>query len=655
MKKHLLIGIAIGIGGMSIAQNSSSNGGKIVPKLKSSIANKAVHYNKQMLDSGSPSFQAAVHAANYHQQNTSGSRAATSTVIGTSMYDMQTNASVCNRIELNSDGTISAAWTMAHDADAPSSPSRGTGYNYFDGTNWGTAPLTRIENIRCGWPNIGVTASGGEVIVSHEATSGVGNLHVLRRPVKGTGGWKDTTLGYPDVWPRMVIGGANGKTIHVISQTTGASTSGNPPFHGQDGAVAYSRSLDGGNTWDKWHTVIPQIDSSFYLGFGGDSYAIDARGDTIAIVVGGFDVDVVLLKSIDNGTTWTKTIVKQFPIPMYNSATMITDADGDQVADTLETNDASVAVLLDNQGKAHVWYGRMKVLCETPGTGSGAGLSLFPGTSGLNYWNESMAMPGTCAFPRDIDGNGTLDVADYGTYYLSLTSMPSAGIDDLGRIYLSYAGIYEGIADGGTVAGGKSYRHTYLLRSSDDGATWCGPIDVVDPDNSAAYDYFEGVYGAISRHIDSNVHLIYQRDSSPGHGLSGTPAGSTDPQSGNESEIVYVEMPITDFDALPCDSLVFDGSNSNVGIKENKENLNYVSLYPNPAANSVNILINLSVSAKVDVKIFSMIGQEISNFEKELPSGSNSLNINLANYKAGIYFVKSTIQGKIVTNKLVIE
>ena len=653
MKKHLLIGLAISIGGIGLAQNSSTNTHSNVPKLKPSIANKAVPYKKQMLDSGSPSFQATVNSANSHQQSNVSSRATTSTVIGTSMYDLQTNASVCNRIVLNTDGTISATWTMAHDADAPSSPNRGTGYNYFDGTNWGTAPTARLENIRCGWPNIAVTGTGGEVVVSHEATSGIGNVHVLSRPVKGTGVWKDTTLGYPDVWPRMVVGGANGKTIHVISQTSGAAP--NPPYHGQDGAIAYSRSLDGGITWDKYHTVIPEIDSSHYLGFGGDSYAIDAKGDTIVIVAGGFDVDVVLIKSIDNGTTWTKTIVKQFPIPLYDATSMNTDLGNDGITDTIETNDASVAVLLDNQGKAHVWYGRMKVV-EDPGE---TGLSYFPGTDGLNYWNESMTLPGTCASAVDINGDGQLNVTAWGTYQVSLTSMPSAGIDDLGNIYLAYGSIYEGISDDGTPGGGKSFRHTYLLRSSDGGVTWCGPINVTDPEGPSHVDYTEGVFGAITRHIDDKIHLIYQKDGNPGHGLSGTPAGSTDPQSGSESEIVYVELPVTDFDAfLPatCDSLLYDTTTySNVGIKENKGNVNNVDLYPNPATNSVNLLFNLGNAAKVNVKIFNVVGQELKNFENELPYGSNSLTINLANYKPGVYFVKSTIQGKVITKKLVIE
>ncbi|MES2139982.1 MAG: T9SS type A sorting domain-containing protein [Bacteroidota bacterium] len=648
MKKHLLIGIAISFGGIAIAQNSSNH---VAPKLKPAIANKAVPYKKQMIDSGAPSFQAAVNSSNAHHQNSVSSRATTSVVIGTTMYDLQTNASVCNRIVLNADSTVAATWTMSHNAAPSSSPDRGTGYNYFDGTAWGTPPAARIETIRCGWPNIGVTATGGEVIVSHEATTGVGNMHVLTRPVKGTGAWKDTALGYPDVWSRMVVGGANGNSIHIISQTTGVD---GLPFHGQDGAIAYSRSLDGGTTWDKYHTVIAAIDSSKYLGFGGDSYAMDAKGDTIAIVAGGFDVDVVLLKSIDNGTTWVKTIVKQFPIALYDDETMTTDVDLDGIIDTIETNDASVAVLLDNKGDAHVWFGRMRVVCDDPGTATGQGLSYFPGTDGLYYWNETMTTgPGACAFAQDIDDNQQLDVGAWGTYQTSLSSMPSAGIDTAGNIYLAYGSIYEGISDDGTVAGGKSYRHTYLLRSSDNGVTWCGPINVVDPDNDPMYDYTEGVFAAISRRIDDKVHLIYQKDSSPGHALG---TSGTDPQSGNESEIVYVTLPITDFNAfLPntCDSLFYFPVN--VGIKENKENGSSVNLYPNPATNSVNLLFNLSNAEKINVRIYNVVGQELSNFEKELPAGNNSLNINLENYKQGVYFVKSTIKNQVITKKLIVE
>jgi hypothetical protein len=136
-----------------------------------------------------------------------------------------------------------------------------------------------------------------------------------------------------------------------------------------------------------------------------------------------------------------------------------------------------------------------------------------------------------------------------------------------------------------------------------------------------------------------------------------TNGAQTDPQaSGNESDIVYVTMPVTDFDAAPCDSLHSLGTTdtTSTGVKENKA-MNSVSLYPNPATSSVNLVFNLTNAEKVNVKIYNVVGQELNVFEKELPSGSNSLTINLTNYKPGVYFIKSTTSGKEITKKLVIE
>lgn len=635
MKKHLLIGLALGIGTVATAQNVHLSGGKTLPKIKSEVAKKTLPYNKHKVDATPVGFQAAVQSANIHKPLADPSRAFTSTVIGTTMYDLQTNASICNRIVVNTDGTIAATWTMSHDTDPTSSPNRGSGYVYYDGANWGTPPASRLESVRTGWPSVAVSKTGGEFIVSHEATSNpVGNIHLIKRAAKGTGAWHDTTLNYPDTWPRMVVAGANGVTVHIISQTSGASTSATP-YHGQDGALAYSRSLDGGITWDKYRSIIPEIDSSQYLGFGGDAYAIDARGDTIAIVAGGFDVDVVLLKSTDNGTSWTKTIVSAFPKPLYNSQTDNTDINNDNVADTIVSNDASLAVLLDNQGKAHVWYGAMRVLQEV----GAANMSYFPGTDGLFYWNETSTAPALIAGAYDLDGDGILNVSDFGTYQVSLTSMPSAGIDAAGNLYLSYASVYEGVAEEGEAGAGKSYRHTYLIRSTDGGATWSDtPADVVNPYNTEDFDYTEGVFGAVAKRVDDHVHLIYQKDTSPGHALS---SNGDDPQSGNESEIVYVKFPTPDFNS--------------VGIKEEKGVITNVSIYPNPASSSANVVFNMEKAGKVSVKLYNMVGQEVNTFEENLPVGNNTLTINVGDYTSGVYFIKTTVANNVVTKKLIVE
>jgi hypothetical protein len=73
------------------------------------------------------------------------------TILGTTFYDLQTNASLSNRIHCYDDGTIGTVWTMG--LEATSFPDRGTGYNYFNGATWGAQPMQRIETLRTGWPS----------------------------------------------------------------------------------------------------------------------------------------------------------------------------------------------------------------------------------------------------------------------------------------------------------------------------------------------------------------------------------------------------------------------------------------------------------------------------------------------------------------------
>ena len=99
----------------------------------------------------------------------SGAQNFNETVIGTSTYDLQSNASVQNRIIVHDDGTISATWTMSQEYNI-SYTDRGTGYNFFDGTSWGTQPTNRLESSRGGWPSIIALGNGSEHVITHNAS-----------------------------------------------------------------------------------------------------------------------------------------------------------------------------------------------------------------------------------------------------------------------------------------------------------------------------------------------------------------------------------------------------------------------------------------------------------------------------------------------------
>jgi len=244
--------------------------------------------------------------------NKSQGRAGTfETVIGTTVYDLQTNSAVANRIYAYPDGTKAAVWTMGY---TPTSyPDRGTGYNYFDGTSWGDEPTTRIEPMRTGWPSY-YPLGDGELVVAHDFVSG---LQISKRPVKGTGDWTTSFLAAPAgatkvSWPRVIT---VGNTIHILAIS-------GVPYQGLDLALLYYRSADGGITWEN-PVILPGLDAvslgagvgKSFTGFGSDSYAWSApKGDTIAFAVASSMGGAWILKSYDNGVNWSKVTIFTMPV-----------------------------------------------------------------------------------------------------------------------------------------------------------------------------------------------------------------------------------------------------------------------------------------------------------------------------------------------------
>lgn len=434
-------------------------------------------------------------------------------LLGTTIYQFQTNRSIGNRLINNENGTRSAVWTMS---TAAGWTDRGTGYNHYDGLSWRAAPTTRPESVRTGWPNIAATADGRESILGHTGAS----VHLLDRPELGSGSWRERDIAGPaETWPRLVAGGEDGNTLHALSLV--------PPAADNDvGApLSYHRSTDGGDTWTT-------VDLGAQLGpHFADEYAIDARGRHVAIVAGGRTKDVVLLTSEDDGETWERTVVHAFAIANYDPSVDDTDLDDDNVGDPVESNDGALAVLIGNGDTpdVHVWFGLQDVI-EEPGEG-GYGYFLSP-EYGLMYWRRSASASAVpIATYQDLNNDDTLTLAPQfnWSYGVGATTHPSAGIAENGDLYLAYGSVYEGASS----QEGYNYRHTYITRSLDGGDTWCAGRDVT-PDQP-----IEAVYGAVARRVDGFLHLLVQEDEAIGHGVSDAAYPQGDP-----AEVRYYSIPI---------------------------------------------------------------------------------------------------------------
>jgi hypothetical protein len=300
----------------------------------------------------------------------------TEDIIGTTFYDLQSNGSLQNRIYCYDDGSIGGVWTMGN--EATTFPDRGTGYNFYDGSSWQPQPAQRIETFRAGWPSYAPWGTNGEIVVSHDFAAL--KLYFMTRPEKGTGAWDQKQFTYTNgptslSWPRMITSGADHSTIHLLANTNGA-------YLGQPYGIVYSRSLDGGSSWDIENEVLDGTGADYYTEITADQYVwANPVGDTIAFLVASAFHDLFIMKSVDNGDSWEKTVIWEHPYPLFDFNTM--------TMDTVFACDNSASIALDNNGKCHVVFGINRVMVPTI-TNPPGGYNYFPFVDGIGYWNEDM-------------------------------------------------------------------------------------------------------------------------------------------------------------------------------------------------------------------------------------------------------------------------
>ena len=469
--------------------------------------------------------------------------------IGQTIYDLQSNASTpYGRFNIFDDGTMDAVWTRGTGPTAYTD--RGTGYNYFNGTSWGPEPTGRIESLRTGWPSIAPLGPNGEIVISHQ--SATAPMVINQRATKGTGAWTqslfDGPSGHQCTWPRMVSSGTDHNKVHIFALTAPVANGGTA-YLGQDGAILYSRSTDGGVTWDKTNVLIDGTGSSDYLAFGGDNYSwVEPRGENLAFIVSDNSNDLFVLKSADGGDSWQKVIIWEHPYPHWNGLTL---------TDTFYCPDGSAHGVFDNNGLLHIAFGVNRA------KGEGTSSVWYPFVDGIAYWNENLPTwtGGTqqeqenCLNPdllfeqgsligwmQDVNGNGQLDLvgnatSNLGLYYLSPSSMPQLAVDQDNMLYMLFSGVTETF-DNGT----QQYRHIWGRGSSDGGQTW-GVFKDFTGDVLHAYD--ECVFPVIASKIDANVHSIYQADNEPGMALR----GDADPPGDNYIRHLFVSK--SEFELTP--------------------------------------------------------------------------------------------------------
>jgi hypothetical protein len=575
--------------------------------------------------------------------------------VGETYYDLQSNACLSNRVTVFSDGTVATVWTGGWE-DQAAMPSRGTAYNYFDGSAWGPWPTERVEDDRTGWPNIAAYGENGEIIAAHfSGAANPDNNGILfhKRDNKGTGDWEVFALlqspdpAFPQsLWPRIVTSGVDNSVVHAI-YTTYPTGNGGGPWQGMDPALLYSRSDDGGQTWDPEAIILDGITADEYSEIGGDSYAFaEPVGDYLAFVVcDTWMTDWLVMKSEDNGDTWDKLIVWEHPYPFF-------DFDVTLTTDTMFAPDGSADVAIDQNGLVHTVAG----LTAVAHTEVGTSYSYWPYAEGIAYWNETMETfehengnphdalrmwenggewsanlvedETLVGWGQDLDGDEVFsyfndDLYTYRT--IGANTMPSITVGPYNQVIVAWAGVNET-----RFTDTYNYRSIWVRESHDGGATWTPHFDITA---DLVHLFDECIYPVLGSTVDEKVHVLFQIDGEIGLAL--------------DSDHAYHQNIMTYY---------YDFYTKIDELKANASNMEVTQNYPNPFNGTSEVSVMLKQGSNLSLEVTNMVGQVVYTIDKGYANaGLNKITLDADQLTPGVYFYTVKAGKETSTKKMIVE
>lgn len=594
------------------------------------------------------------------------------------LYDLQSNGALGNRIATWEDGTAAVVATWGDDG-AGGYTNRGTGYNYFDGDAFGDLPEARIEgSVYSGWPSI-TPFREGEILASH----GNSNVNLFKRDHKGEGEWESFHTFNNWTWPRIVTT-HDGEYIHVIFAEQDASNT-------LINYVAYSRSTDGGQTWSE-PADPPMVDVAgmYRNDIGADDYVMAANGDRVAILFAGAFYDLFYIYSEDNGETWTKQIIYEYP---YDHSIDWNNYNYNHNTDTIWTVDNSASIAIDDNGTVHVAFALTRV---SPSEDTQGSFNYWPFTDAIVYWNSNytneqggheilpfgewsqdeqfMATMGNNGVNgisntmnderiyamAEADGFNNLNLwapdenqdgelnydgdiwnnnnwGSYRTY--GIATLPSISIDENNNMIIAYSVLSESRM-GETPAGLEFYLRSCLVTARDSQGTWF--YDGINLSNTYAHSRDE-VYSvtACSKGRNGDFWIAYSADNEFGLVL--------DYSSGDDAQSTVTDNTIYAVRVNPTDLEGFD----NVGEMVNP--MTSARVFPNPTNGTLYVEVNASQSSDVVMSVFNIMGQKVAEKNVSINTGINTTSINTNELSSGVYFVTVKANGFEKTMKFVVK
>ena len=606
----------------------------------------------------------------------------------TTIYDLQSNSMIGNRIAVWEDGT--AAVTATWSSDASPYNTRGTGYNYYDGSTFGDQPEARVEDAKRGWPSI-TPLGNGELLTSH----GDG-VFMYKRDTKGDGNWNEihhfrdnNYHGYTAdagawTWARVATSGENDQYVHVLLADQQSIDGNNRSI------VAYIRSTDGGETFTApADPPLIDIEADYLLDISADDYMIATNGDKVALLFCSMNYDLFYLYSEDNGETWTKQVVWNFRGDDHAWDWGRTDVSSS--TDSIWAPDNSASIAIDNDGTVHVAFGLIR---WAPAPDSGWGYyTYWPFTDGIVYWNSnytneqggheipnfgdwsgdanlqvSMGSNGVNGISStlnderiyalaeaddfqnlnlitpDENHNGQLDYTSelwdnhWGSYRtLGIATLPAISIDENGNMIIAYSVLSES-RTGTLPAGTDFYLRSCIITARDSDGTWFYDAINLSDNYTHSSDEVYSVTGNSQGH-NCEFWIAYSADEEMGLMLD---ADENAQQTATDNIIWATKV-------NPSDLEGFDY------VGEVVNPMTAARVYPNPTNGILNIEVNASQSSNVTMSVFNIMGQKVAEKSASFNTGINTASINTNELSSGVYFVTVKANGFEKTMKFVVK
>ena len=581
----------------------------------------------------------------------------TETELDYTFYDWQTNTAGKNLTMTFPDGCVGMAYIISTNSDHSD---RGTNIAiyYPDLDEWKTSEGL-IENHKTGFGCAARYGQNGIVVVSRNPQSLTCEVYIIEDKDNLPHGnlapifIMDGT--HNPHFPAVMCTGPDHKHIHILVTGLNEVTE-----DGQTNPFYYIRSLDGGETWSDFMTIdylgrnyCPQY------GSGQDAYFMEnTGGNELNIVVNTRRGDGVVLTSNDEGNTWERT-------EFYHHPGIDVDF-GDGLAYMYPR---WASALWDNDRTLHVAYE------FGGGTGDATSTSYYPGIGGIAYWSSAMPYHGETLPQFGVDPNNPMPMQPGQPFvmdsaYINQDIYSSLWIwgDATHTMWNEYIGYVTPLDENEQPledpyeAMSFTISDDWTAHGSYNGGICEMPVLVSTTNNDLLVAVWIGMDDHHTGGQNSDHYFKLFTRASLDKGMTWTPMQNLTSDFMYElSECVYPQAAITgntlvvacQMDGEPDSYLIGSGGDVTAddnyyqaftfnlmelfpeydGIEEEVSHNTRMSLYPNPAADQLNVIL----SQNAGIVIYNIMGQAVMNVEGHV--GANS--INISELTAGVYFLSA--------------